>query len=392
MPNQVTSAGLETATQAEYITQFTTAMQAIYGADINLDPSTPDGQMMVIYIQAVLDVLDLLTQVYNMFDPDNAIGTILDQRVAINGIQRQAGTNTITDVTITVDQALNIYGLEQTNQPIYTVADNAGNEFELSNSHSFSGAGSTALQFQAKVAGAVLTTPNTITVPITVVLGVTTINNPDTYITLGINEETDAQLRLRRQQSVSFSSQGYLTSLLAALENITTVNSAYVYENVTGSTDGDGVPGHSIWVIVSGGTAADVAEAIYKKRNAGCGMFGAQTYTITQVDGSPFVVKWDNVSSESLFIKFDATSLDGVNPPNTVAILAQLPTLFIPGVYEKVNINDLATLVQEIDPNTLVTNAGFSTTLMGSYTSTLTPTAKNYQFSVTSGNTHITVV
>lgn len=387
MPNIIDSTGLTTQTRAELVAQLTTDLQAIYGADINLDSDSPDGQWMNIIVQLALDMEDLLTQIYNSFDPDNAVGVVLDQRVAINGIQRQAGTYTVTPVTIVTSQALNLFGLDQTTQEVFTVSDNAGNNWKLQTTQNIAGPGSYVMDFQAENRGAILTVPNTITVPVTIVLGVSSINNPLTYSVLGINEEDDATLRLRRQKSVALASQGYLSGLLAALENVNGVTSAFVHENVTGATDGDGVPSHSIWVIVAGaGAAVDIATAIYTKRNAGCGMKGSVSYTITQVDGSPFNVLWDVITPQNLFIKFTATSLDGINPPNIALIRSMLPTLFVPGVYEQVNINDLATLIQEIDNNTLVTSAGFSTTAGGAYTNTLLPTAKNYQFAVSSAN------
>lgn len=385
MPNQVTPTGIETLTQAELVAQYTAAFQAIYGADINLAQDTPDGQMMMIFIQSVLDLEDLITQVYNGFDPDNAIGVVLDQRVAINGIQRKGGTYSVTNVTLVTTQSLNLYGLDQGAQPIYTVQDNAGNQWQLLSTTLGLAAGTHALAFRSAVPGAVLTTPNTITIPVTIILGVDSINNPTAATSTGINEESDAALKIRRQQSVAQASQGYLAGLLAALLNINDVDFAQVYENVTGSTDGDGVPSHSIWVIVGGSaTDADIANAIYRKRNAGCGMFGAQSYNVVRPDGSSFTVNWDEVVPEALFIKFTATSLDGINPPNIAAIRSGLVLSFVPGVFEEVNVNALATAVQAIDPNTLVTSAGFSTTSGGSYTNTLTPAAKNKQFAVTS--------
>lgn len=385
MPNSLSATGLVTNTQAEWVTYFSNAYKSIYGSDINLDPDSPDGQMMMIYIQALLDMTDLLTQIYNQFDPDYAIGNVLDQRVAINGIQRQAGTHTVTNITLVVSKAINLYGIDQSVYPSYIVADTQGNQWELLTSVYISVPGTYVYAFQAVNPGAVLSVPNTITTPVTIVLGVDSINNPTTYTTLGLVEESDADLRIRRQKSVSLSSQGYLAGLLAALENISGMVAAFVYENVTGSTDGDGIPSHSIWVIVSGtALPASIAQAIYSKRNAGCGMKGSQTYNITQADGSNFVIRWDNVVAEDLYIKFTATSLDGVTAPNIAAIQSQLVTLFVPGVYQKVNVNELATLVQDIDSNTLVTNAGFSTSAGGSYTSTLTPSAKNKQFAVSS--------
>jgi hypothetical protein len=387
MANSIGPTGITTSTQAELITYFSAAYRGIYGNDINLDQDSPDGQMMMIFIQAILDVQDLIVQVNNQFDPDLAIGNILDQRVAINGIQRQAGTHTITNITVVVTQSVTLYGIDQDVAAPYRIADNEGNQWELLVTVAVPGAGTYVYAFQAVVPGAILSVPNTITVPVSVVLGVASVNNPTTFTTLGLNEESDADLKIRRQKSVSLSSQGYLAGLLAALENITGIVSAFVYENTTGSTDGDGIPSHSIWVIVSGAASpAAIANAIYTKRNAGCGMKGTQTFNVSQADGSIFTVRWDNVTAEDLFIKFTATSLDGVNPPNIAAIRTGLVTLLVPGVYEQVNINDLATLVQQIDNNTLVTSAGFSTSSGGSYTNTLTPSTKDKQFVVSEEN------
>lgn len=375
MPNILDATGLTLASRSEWVIFFTTKYQEIYGADINLASDTPDGQMMNINIQVILDLQDLVASVYNSFDPDNAVGNVLDQRVTINGIQRQAGTFTITPITLVNSTSVNLYGLDgvsasnlavntlvrEDGNELYVISDNVGNLWYLIDTELGLAAGTHVLSFRAGDPGAQLTIPNTINVPVAIVLGVTSVNNPTAYSSLGVNEESDAQLRVRRAKSVSLASQGYLPALLAALENINGVTSAFVYENTTGATDSDGVPGHTIWVIVAGTAAdADIANAIYTKRNAGAGMFGEETYTITQVDGSPFVIYWDVVVTRNLFIAFTATSIDGVTPPNIEAIRDGIPLAYIPGAYQEVNINQLATYVQEIDPNTLVTLAGFS--------------------------------
>lgn len=425
MPNSISATGLTTATQSELITNFTNSLQALYGPNVNLQSNTIDGQWINNFIQAILDVQDLITTVNSMFDPDQAVGVILDQRVAINGIQRQAATYTVTNVTVTTSQSVNLYGLDQSIQPVYTLQDTFGNQWQLITTQIALATGTNVLAFRSATPGAIVSTPNTIIVPVTVVLGVSSVNNPTAFTTLGINEETDAALRLRRQISVALASQGYLQGLLAALENIPGITSAFVYENVTGSPDGNGIPGHSIWAIVAGTASPDlasaynssvsyqygqlassgntnyiswqnnnmgnslsdaafwgvynpVAMAIYFKRNAGCGMKGATSYTVTQVDGSPFIISWDTVVTQNLFIAFIATSINGTNPPNIAAILKALPSLFVPGIAAEVNINQLATFVQQADSNTLVTSAGLS--LAGTQTLSLSGIAASGAF------------
>ena len=387
MPNILNAQGITTASLQELIDNYTSSYQAIYGADINLNSNSPDGQMMGIFLQSVLDIQDLLTQIYNSFDPDLAVGVTLDQRCAINGVIRQAGTYTQTNITLTTDgTSFNLNGLDNAfpSLPLYVVQDGSGNRFNLMTSISTSALTSYTSLFQADQIGQVFTSPNTIQIPATIALGVTAVNNPTTFSVLGLNQETDAQLKIRRQQSVSISSQGYLAGLIAALKNVSGVTSATVYENLTGSTDSDGIPGHSIWCIVNGGLAADIARAIYNKRNAGCGMKGAQTYNITQLDGSSFLIKWDVVASQNLFTKFNVSSLNGLDQIDLTNIITKLSTALVPGVYGRVDINELSTLVQAIDPNALVTSSGFSTSSGGSYTTSLLPTAKNNQLAVAS--------
>lgn len=392
MPNTLDANGLTLSTREELVAAMTADYQEIYGNDINLDQDSPDGQIMNIFIQAVLDLEDLVAQVYSSMDPDNAIGKTLDQRVALNGIERRGGTYSETNITMVNSQSVTLTGLNGVEagaeSDAFTISDDAGTQWYLKETQEGLVAGTHVLAFRAQNPGAVLTVPNTITVFVTVVLGVDSVNNPTTYSLLGENEEADSALKIRRRGSVSLPSQGYLVSLQAALENLSGVTYARVYENVTSVTDGDGIPGHSIWVIVEGtATDEEVANVIYTYRNAGAGLkTGTHSYTIIQVNSVPFIVTWDEVETEDLFIKFTATSLDGISPPDVAAIRAGLITDFAPGVYEEVNINKLATAVQSIDPNTLVTDAGFGTSSGGPFTSTLTPSAKNMRFVLDQAN------
>lgn len=355
MPNSISATGVTVASQAELVSTLTTGYQTIYGAGINVAADTPDGELINIYAQTQADLGDLLLQVNAMFDPDQAIGVLLDQRCAINGLQRQGGTFTVTNITLVTSTSLNLYGLDQTVQPVFTVQDNQGNQFQLQETQLGLPPGTSVLAFQAANSGAVLTTPNTITSMVTVVLGVTSVNNPSAATTVGINSEIDQNLRVRRQRSVALPSQGYYEGLYAALNNINGVT-ANIYENDTGSTDANGVPGHSIWVIVSGsGSAASIGQAIYAKRNAGCGMKGSQSYNVTRPNGSVFTVYWDIVEPQNVFIAFQVTSINGTTPPNIAAILAYLTANLAPGPNVEINIGELTTLIQTADPNTLPT-------------------------------------
>lgn len=299
--------GLQTATAPELLQDLETAFRAIYGEDVLLDSSTPDGQWLNILVQKGVDVRGLLMQLYNSFNPDNTQGTVLDQRCAINNVFRKAGTFTTVDVTIVTDRELTLQGLDdQYNNPEatgFTIQDNEGNRFILINTTNLS-LGTNECRFRSEQLGQVIIAPHTLTVPVTIVLGVISVDN-DTSGSLGEDEESDANLKIRRRQSVAVGSFGYLNGLQGALLQLDGVNDAKVYENYTSSTDANGTPGHCIWVVMDGGATDEIAQTIYSKKCPGTNMRGAITYDITTPAQTTFTAKWDNVTDEDFYIRFD---------------------------------------------------------------------------------------
>jgi uncharacterized phage protein gp47/JayE len=186
----------------------------------------------------------------------------------------------------------------------YTVQDASGNKFILATSETFT-AGTYSRDFRAQTIGVVSVPINTITTPVTVVNGVISVNNPTAATSVGQTQETDAQLRVRRQQSVSNASTGYLNGLLGKILSLEGVTEAVLYENVTNATDAFGIPEHCIWLIVAGGADIDIANTLYGSKSYGCDMRGSETYNITTASGGTFVAKWDNPTPETLYIRFD---------------------------------------------------------------------------------------
>lgn len=307
MASSITAAGLQVDTLASIIATLVAGYQGIYGSDINVDQNSPDGQTIGIYSQVVEDYLEFLVSINNGFDPDQAQGVILDQRCAINNIQRQGGTYTVQPIDVTVSTTVTLQGLDSNyNSPTataYTVQDSSGNQFILAATTTIT-AGTHSLDFRAQKIGGVSVPIDTITTPVTIVPGVTTVNNSSAAVSVGQNQETDAQLRTRRAASVANATTGFLNGLQAALLALPGVTEAVVYDNPSGNTINGMVP-HSIWAVVAGGAASDIANTIYQKLSAGCNMNGVQTYNITTPAGALFLVQWDNPAPEPLYIQFN---------------------------------------------------------------------------------------
>ncbi len=395
MSNAITQTGLEKDTSAQTLDKFLNGttdypgMFTIYGDNINVNPNSPDGQFINIGVQFTQDMLEFINQVYTSFDPDQAIGVSLDQRCAINGVVRNAGTYTYTDVLVTVTQAVTLAGLNTAPNAPFTVSDASGNQFFLVSTKVFAAAGSATLSFRAAVLGAVLTVPNTITVISTITLGVSTVNNPAVATTTGTAEETDYALRIRRARSVALPSKGYFDGLYGALVDITGVTSVKLLENTTNTTDANGIPGHSIWAIVKGGAAADIANAIYVKRNAGCGLKGAQSVVITQVDNSLFTVNYDVPTSQNLWIRLSVHAVTGT--VDTAYLKTQLLATLSYDIGQSATSSPIVAIIQALAPNASISAEGVSTDGT-TFVSLVDPTAVNYQFVIAAARITITEI
>lgn len=308
MPDILDATGLQIATASEIRTALEDNFKSIYGADINIDQNSPDGQMIGIFVQAGVDIREKLQQVYNSFDPDRAVGVQLDERVTINHISRAGGTFSLVDITIVTSVTVDLQGLDDdfnnVNGVGFTVQDNTGTQWILVDSTTLV-AGTAVLSFRAKNIGQVEATINTITNAVTIVLGVTSVNNPSAPTSVGQAEETDTQLRLRRQQSPAISANGYLNGILGQILALEGVTEAAVYENSTGSTDSNGIPAHTIWMIVEGGANSDIGQVLYNRKSYGCGMKGGVTENITTPSGGTFAAKFDRPTAVDLYLKFN---------------------------------------------------------------------------------------
>lgn len=388
MPNLLDANGLQVKTVDEITTELTDSYKQIYGSDINVGSNSPDGQLIGILAQNVRDVLELLLQVYNSFSIDSAFGTTLDSRVAMSGIQRNAGTYTMAEVDVTVSEALTLLGLDDLlvnpNDTVFTVADDAGNEFQLVATQIFGAAGTATLTFKSSVIGQIQTTANTIQTIVTAQLGVTSVNNPTTASDVeGLPEETDPQLKIRRAASFYLQAVGPADAIRAALLEVDDILDAYVVENNTGAPV-SGVPAHSIWVIVNGGLDIEIAQVIYTKKDPGCGMFGANSQIVVRPQGNSFTAYWDDALTQVLTIR--ATLVPKI-PGETFDLPADAIALANALIYklgQSPNIGDVVVAMQAIEPNAILTTVNVSKDGGGTWEDIVSPDTAQYYFTVNS--------
>ena len=304
-----TPAGIQVQTFQEIYDELAAGYRAIYGEDINLAPDSPDGQRVAIEAQLVLDAQSFGALEYNQRDPDFALGQSLNSIIKLSGISRRPATRSQVDVVVTTDRPLTL-------PPDYAVEDDLGQAWSTFNSVAVS-AGATTVTLFAENYGSVEAAPSSVVNPVTVVIGVVSVTNALPAV-VGVDEETDQELRIRRNRSLETpqsSSTGRMFTALASLPNVTDV---VVYENDTDATDALGIPAHSLWVVVEGGAVSEIVESMVKNKTGGKGMVGAVTgtfsETVSRPNGTTFVIihsmTFDRPIFVPLLVRLDATFIN----------------------------------------------------------------------------------
>lgn len=391
MSNEINENGISIESLQEIIDNLTTAFKNIYGQDISVEQSTPDGQMINIFAQAKRDVLELAVQIYDSFNAETVTGRAQDALYKLIGLYRQSSQFSFVQVNVTVSESCSLQGLDDNitvqNATGYTVSDTNGNNFILSNSVDLQ-PGTHLLEFRAAQVGAIQVLPNTITNMVTIVRGVSSVNNPSNEYLTGNDEETDADFRVRFNRSRSISGRGFGDSLLAALLNLNLVTDARVSQNRTDTVNEDGTPAHCVWVIVEGGSNEDIADVIYANVTDGCNMRGDVSVVVQKSNGLVETIKFDRPVSQPLYIKatlknLTTTSLD------TDAIKQELVEGLDFGIYTSADTATITCILKSDDYIPYDVAISLDNADWQEY---LVPSSKKNIFTVSTDNITLTVV
>lgn len=352
MTNEINEDGLVVQTLPEIITEITEGYKVIYGQDISVESNTPDGQLINIEAMSKADTLDLATMIYNMFNVDTVRGVPQDILYKINNVYRKSSEYSFVQVNVTTTRPLNLQGLdadiEKPDGVGYTVADNSGNQFILTNSVSLSAAGTYTLEFRAQNLGAIEVLPNTVINMVTVIAGVSSVNNPAAQYILGTNEESGEKFATRRNASTAISSKGFLDGLIAQLNSIPLVEFATAYDNQSNTPDAEGIPAHGFWCIIEGGADVNIANVIYGNMGMGNPMKGSVSYTLTKANGETVNILWDRPVAQPLYIKMTIQSKIG-QAPDVDFLKRYLVENQAFGVYEKADATTISCITVKGD-------------------------------------------
>lgn len=134
---------------------------------------------------------------------------------------------------------------------------------------------------------------------------------------LGRAVETDADLRARRIVELAGGGAGTADEIRAALldeDNVPGVLSVHIFNNVTDTTDGDGVPPHSIEALVRGGVDQDVGDTLFAHVGAGIRAYGSTPVTVVDSEGNDQSVSFSRPTEVPIYVDVGITALESLYP------------------------------------------------------------------------------
>ena len=261
------SGELEFSYKDDILAEYQSLFKTIFG-DINTDPSTPQGQIITSLTQIDLATISYLENLANAFFFGGS-GDFLDKWAwNLYRVTRKQGTPSSVIINIT--------GRPTTDIPNdFTISDGSEN-YIIEAPTRIGENGEVIAKFNNIAINDFVAKANTITQIVTNVDGVERVNNNSNAIP-AIFRETDAELFNRCLYFGSTATNASFRSILANVAQVKGVNRIAGAENVANQNkiiNGVELTPHSICIVVDGGEAQEIAEAIQKSRATGCDMVG----------------------------------------------------------------------------------------------------------------------
>ena len=277
-----TDAGIIIPQVSDILSGVQADIDAAFGGGLNPALETPQGQLASSQAAIISDKNNELAYLVNQIDPQYADGRFQDAIGRIYFLTRKPATYTVVQCTLT--------GQVGTVIPAGTLAqDTAGNTYACAGTVTIPSTGQVPAEFQNIASGPTPCAAGTLTQVYQAISGWDAITNADAGV-LGSDVESRADFEYRRQNSVALNGQGSLPSVYAAVFAIADVVDVYAAENPTGATVTRGVTNyslsaHSLYIAVVGGTDADIAQAIWSKKDIGCDYNGNTSVEVTDSSG-----------------------------------------------------------------------------------------------------------
>jgi hypothetical protein len=321
--------GCAVPAESEILAGVQSDINASFGSNLNFTTTsggrtnpTPQGQLSNSMTAMLGFVNDMYLFFCNQTDPAYASGRFQDAIGRIYYIDRIKSEPTVLQVSC--------IGLQDVPIPVNaTVRDQSGNIYRCTTAGVIPSTGAITLPFSCTVDGPIAT-PSDIEIyqSISGWDSVTLISS-----VVGQDVENRANFETRRSESTALNSRAMIQSIRAALRALPGVIDAYAYDNdlaTSATIQNVTIPPHSIYIAVTGGDSAQIAQTIWAKKGPGAPYYvgsGTTAIEIQDTDGyvppyPTYTVSYQVPNDLQILIKVNLLNTQYV-PGNAASLVQQ---------------------------------------------------------------------
>lgn len=271
--------GVITVDTVDIKSEFEEAYKGALGADLDLDSSTPQGQMIINDTAAYVQMQQEIVNIANNYSVFYASGHALDVAGSRYGYYRKQGTSTVVVATV--------HGAAGTTIPAGALASDGTNEYAALDTVPLAADGAANIQFQCTVPGNIECPAGALNTIVTPVSGWDNVSN--TYDGVpGYDTESDNIFRERitanMLQKRARSALGAIVDNVAAISNVVSVVGRENVADTTATIDGIEMAPHSIYLAILGGEDKTIARVIAQQKTLGAATNGNTTVSYLDND------------------------------------------------------------------------------------------------------------
>jgi uncharacterized phage protein gp47/JayE len=301
----VTPEGFVAKTIEEIKAEIEDDMLATMSPSLNLSPDQPWGQINAAQSKKLAELWEVAAIAYNAFDRDAAEGRLLDNVGSLTGSPR----DTAKKSKVTVDLVLGASFSQPAGAMMCDVVGEPTIKFVNRDPVVSTTAGTYQAVFEAVDYGPVVANSGTLTHITNPISGWTSVTNP-LDAELGALAEEDPAYRQRQDDELTAAGSSTVDAIRTDLLEVKKVLQAYVFENVTLVTDGNGLPGKAIECVIYDGTSptasdTEIAQAIWDSKPSGSQTFGTSSAIAIDKLGIAQTVYFSRATVLNVYLEFD---------------------------------------------------------------------------------------
>lgn len=303
----VTPEGFNRKLLENILDELTDEQRSTLSPNVNTSASSPHGQLNSTFARQAAEGWEALEVAYHSFDPDKAEDDALIQLAKLTGTTPSAATNSRVKCTVNLDIGTTLVR----DSHFANVLGNSAARFTIEADYTALITGNVDLFFIAEETGPVLANSGTLTVIATGPSGWNSITNALDAVPGELADDND-RLRARRERELAKPGSATAKAVQADVEGITIeggrpVQSCLVVENDTDIDGLNGLPRHTIEVVVNDSPTIDnntIAQVIFDSRAGGIGTAGSVTAAALDALGGSHTIKFSRPLERPIYLTY----------------------------------------------------------------------------------------